>query len=280
MDVKAMTYHEVPDASLELYLRSPVWVGEVKLDGVRTLATVSNGNAQLLNRNGKPLAGGPSAGVRATVECELGKALTEGEWVLDGELMDDGRLWLFDLLKADELVNPTMPLETRRKALVTVAGMLGWTEEGSRIRLVGQAKTEAEKRELLETIKEAGGEGIMLKREGSPYVMGKRTEYGLKVKLTKTVDVFVISRNTDGKENATLGVRDGVDGPPVVVGKCSMIGKPNAQPGDVIEVKYLYVGANGRLYQPRMMRIRKDKAADECLISQLDGMGVNKAVAA
>jgi len=45
-------------------------------------------------------------------------------------------------------------------------------------------------------------------------------------------------------------------------------------------VKYLYIGADGRLYQPRFMRRRSDKAADECVWSQIEGHGVNKEVLA
>jgi ATP-dependent DNA ligase len=279
MDPKAMTYLEAEDSALDSYLASPKWVAEVKLDGVRALAAVTNGKARLLNRNGASLAGGSTAAVRELVTKELERALTTGDWVIDGELMNDGTLWIFDLVKADELITTRTPLEARREALVTIAGLVGWTDEGSRVRLVSQAKTEDEKRNLLASIKDAGGEGIMLKRLGSTYLMGKRTDNGLKVKLTKTADVVVVARNTDGKENATLAVYDS-DGTLVDIGKCSMIGKANAMVGDVIEAKFLYVGANGRLYQPRMMRIRTDKAATECFLSQLDGLGVNKAVAA
>ena len=46
--------------------------------------------------------------------------------------------------------------------------------------------------------------------------------------------------------------------------------------GDVLEVRYLYTGANGRLYQPTILRKRDDKAMQECLTSQLKH--VNKEV--
>ena len=56
--------------------------------------------------------------------------------------------------------------------------------------------------------------------------------------------------------------------PILPVGRCSVIGKPHVEPGDVIEVAYLYRAATGGLIQPRMTRIRHDKSPRECGIDQ------------
>lgn len=108
----------------------------------------------------------------------------------------------------------------------------------------------------------------------------KRTLEVLKVKITHTVDVVVMERNTGapGSMNATLGLYR--DGELVQVGGCSMIGKPDLQPGDVGEVEFLYVPdpANPSLYQPRLVRARPDKEPTACTWEQLRGKAANRSV--
>lgn len=87
--------------------------------------------------------------------------------------------------------------------------------------------------------------------------------------MFKTADVVVLERNR-GAENAILGAYDR-EGNLVEVGACSMIGKPDARPGDVAEVRYLYATPpTMRLYgPPNFVRVRDDKRAAECSIDQL-----------
>ena len=78
-----------------------------------------------------------------------------------------------------------------------------------------------------------------------------------------------------------LGAASGIDdrSPRAASGHASLIGKQKQDAiseGDVLEVKYLYVGANGRLYQTRIVRKRDDKPAQECTDAQL--VHVNKTV--
>jgi len=273
-----MTFQEASDDKLDELLADDNLVAEVKLDGVRAMAVVNDGVATLVNRRGAPLKAGSTQANRALIIDELESALYEGEWVLDGEIMEDGRLYLFDLVRAGYIVTENDVYERRSQALRAVGDMLGWNGDDTLVRVIAQAEGEQEKRELLESVQRAGGEGIMLKALDQTYAIGKRVDHSVKVKLTKTVDAVVTGRNLDGHTNATLALYDGA-GELVDIGKCSMIGKPDAQVGDVIEVKYLYVGAGGRLYQPRCMRLRTDKLAAECLLDQLDGNLVNKRVA-
>lgn len=275
--IEAMTFEEASPAEVERLMQSDKWVAELKLDGVRCLARVVDGDVTLMNRKGAPLRAASTNAHRAAIEMELALAFEAGEWVLDGEIMDDGRYWLFDILRSDggRITDERDPLHRRRFVLEATAAIAGWDDD-SLIRVVTQATTEEDKRMLLDSTQRVGGEGIMLKYVDAPYIP-KRVRTGLKVKLTKTVDAFILARDTDGHTNATLAVCDGDR--VVEIGACSMIGKADAQVGDVVEVQYLYVGAGGRLYQPRMMRVRDDKTPTECLLSQLDGCGVNRAVA-
>lgn len=276
---KAMTFEEVTPGEVERLMLSDKWAAEVKLDGVRCVAEIGDGTATLMNRNGKPLAAASTNAHRPAIKKALEAAFSEGLWVVDGEIMDDGRYWLFDVILADTMHDARAPLHERREVLEAMATLFGWDADDSLIRVVTHAVEAEDKQMLLDSTTRTGGEGIMLKHVDAPYAIGKRVRTGLKLKLTKTVDCFVTERNSDDHENAHLAVFDDA-GKQIDIGKCSMIGKADAQVGDVIEVKFLYVGANGRLYQPRMLRIRDDKLAHECLYSQLDGCHVNKAVAA
>jgi ATP-dependent DNA ligase len=275
---KAMTFEEVSPAEVERLMSSDKWAAETKLDGVRCVAEISNGVATLMNRNGKPLAAASTNAHRPAIKKALEAAFGEGLWVVDGEIMSDGHYWLFDVILADSMHDARAPLHERRETLEAMATLFSWDAPDSLIRVVTQAVDAQDKQMLLDSIIRIGGEGVMLKHVDAPYAIGKRVRTGLKLKLTKTVDAVVTERDSDDHTNAHLAVYK--DGVLVDIGKCSMLGKADAQVGDVVEVKFLYVGANGRLYQPRMLRIRDDKLPGECLYSQLDNCHVNKAVAA
>ncbi len=49
----------------------------------------------------------------------------------------------------------------------------------------------------------------------------------------------------------------------------STIGKPDAQAGDLIEVRYLYATGARRLYQAIYLRKRDDQSDSDCTIDQL-----------
>ena len=57
----------------------------------------------------------------------------------------------------------------------------------------------------------------------------------------------------------------------VNVGACSLIGKPQVAPGDVIEARYLYNSGTTQsptMYQPRMTQVRYDKEPLDCTTDQ------------
>lgn len=133
----------------------------------------------------------------------------------------------------------------------------------------------AAKRALMQRVERMGGEGIVLKLKTGKYRPGARSRDQLKVKFRKTCDCVVTARNQGRQANAVLAVYDAA-GVLRQVGKCSMIGKPDAQPGDVVEVAYLYATDAQQLYQPSLVRLRPDKAPRDCLLDQL--VPVNKRV--
>lgn len=271
----AQTFVPVDPSRLEQLLASETYAAEPKLDGIRAVAVVENGSATLLNRRGVALSAGGRE-TRQRIQRELERTLPTGRFVLDGELMPDGSYWLFDIIEAGSLVTSSTKFAERRMVLVQLAGLAGWNATDL-VNVVDHAVTEDEKRELLEMTAATGREGIMLKRLDRAYFHG-RSKDGFKVKHVKDIDLVVTAVNFEGRDNAVLSLRTD-DGTLIEVGRASTIGKGDVNIGDVVEVRFLYLGANGRLYQPRIMRVRDDKLANECTIDQLEGTAANKAVA-
>lgn len=273
--MRPMKYHLASRLDLERMLKSENYAVEPKLDGVRCLACIEDGEVQLLNSSGVKMVASSTNRYRPAIITALKREFAEGHWTFDGELMSDGKLYFFDIIKANDLITVRTPLFQRRQALELIAKKRGWGSEHI-LRIVSHATNEQDKRNMLDTIAAGGGEGVMLKKLDSSYSEG-RVRHSLKWKLTKTADVIVSARNVDGKCNAEMQLLSNGRGVPI--GSVSMHGKENVAVGGVIEVKFLYVSEAGHLVQPRMIRARPDKAAADCTIDQLENLTVNKTVA-
>jgi ATP-dependent DNA ligase len=274
-----MQFYEADISQVEdLPLQAGTYL-EQKLDGARCLTVITPGLIRFLSRNGKTLQHAASVQhlhhLREAL-AELADQPVSGmeELVLDGELLPDtGTYVLFDVpyARADgaERIVPSTPFKTRRAYLESLDPFL--PHDGS-VTIVRQARTATEKRLLIADAIEHGAEGLMVKLALSPYEPGKRVRHSLKVKFVKTADLIVTEVNRPDPQHghARLAAYREVDGQLelVDVGSCSMIGKPEVQRGDVIEVAYLY-WTGTRLYQPRMKKVRRDKTMADCTLDQL-----------
>lgn len=254
--------------SLEQFIKDPTWVMEQKLDGHRVLLVAPGMDMPptALTRNG------------SIYSRRLPKAIQDfrfppGEWVLDGELVGtvvNGHTVSSTFYVFDMPVTPagavTLPLYQRRAALETFLASVP-----NPFKIVPQARTADEKIALASKALGECFEGLVVKQSDSPYRSGGRTTEWLKVKFVATADVVVTDVRGDGKDSVGYEVYDET-GAPVDIGRASLIGKEKngvINVGDVIEVRYLYVGNDGRLYQPTILRKRDDKRADECTTEQL-----------
>ena len=253
------------------YASDPGWIAEQKVDGVRMMVRIGDRRMDIVGFGGVHLAHSASVlHFPAIREAFAGLVDAGVAAVFDGELLPgSGEFWLYDLpllvmLNAQApTVEPVTPFVQRRAMLeaVVAAGVF----DGTPVKLLPQATTEQAKLLLYERVYRAGGEGLVVKRVDAAFQSGRRVRTQLKLKFVKTADVVITARDVDGHTNAHLGVYQ--DGKLVPVGACSMIGKPNAQVGDVVEVRYLYwTGAS--VYQPRLVRVRTDKAPAECTDGQ------------
>lgn len=267
MKLKTATMTDVP-----AYIQDNAWVAEQKVDGTRCVITVHpDGVVEFTSGNGGALKHSTSVKHFPALRRALRPLPNGAVYAIDGELLWTGEFYAFDLVRLDVPgVNAADPLHcslaARRQTLESLLDHAIIDADGP-VRLLPQARTADEKATLFRKVYDAGGEGVVLKHADGGYVPGTRSAEQLKVKFRKTVDCIVTARNVRVRSNAELAVYD--DGQLRSIGSCSMIGKPDAQPGDVVEVAYLYATDAFVLYQPSLARIRDDKPADECTIDQL-----------
>jgi bifunctional non-homologous end joining protein LigD len=184
------------------------WAYEIKWDGMRALAFVDQGELRLQSVNGLDATG------RFPELAGLGDALAPHDAVLDGEVVtfnergvpDFGLLQprmqarggvaaqdraasqpvfyvLFDVLSLDGKDLTSMPYETRREVLLDLvpAGPHWKVSDG----WIGGGE------ELMEVMRAQGMEGLIAKRLGSRYEIGKRSRNWLKLKVRRRQEFVV-----------------------------------------------------------------------------------------
>jgi bifunctional non-homologous end joining protein LigD len=259
--MKAMLYEWLQVAELEPYLSNDEWVAEQKLDGCRLMIHVTDGKVRYLGFDGEtPIAFSAAAQHFDAITEALHGVPT---CVIDGELIiETGVFWAFDLPYLRDYSEPANSLHVRRYLLETLVRTL----DEPRIQIVPQARTTEDKQALWDCVRTGGQEGLVLKRDEAGYAVGRRTRDVLKVKHVRSVECVVTERNRGAASNMVLSVQR--DGELVEVGACSAIGKGDPPVGSIVEVEFLY-WTGFRLYQPRMLRLRPDKTAEQCLYDQL-----------
>lgn len=247
----------------QTFIESEWFAAQQKLDGHRMLVSIDDGDIRPLNRQGE-IRKCPSSLIEAL------RAIP-GAWLFDGELMDDGTYWIFDIQEAilgaavGELWQS--PWLTRQRFLAKVFDKYEFPE---RIRLLPYSSSVEEKRRLFEVCQESRAEGIVFKHVQKRYLPGK-TRTWLKYKFLNQLDAVVIGLRFEGRDNLILGLYDDIHPEPIEIGKVSARTGDGrrVEEGDVITVTCLNVSDDGKLIQPTKPRIRTDKNPWECGIDQL-----------
>jgi bifunctional non-homologous end joining protein LigD len=193
------------------------WLYEPKLDGVRCLAFVQEGEVRLLSRNRKPLDAAYPELVKALRQRARGDAILDGEIVaIDPErgvssfsllqrrmqLRDATRavrtgvaveFWLFDCLFYEALDLRPRPLEERRQVLADALRF------GGPLRLTPVLSGAFE--DLYRDACSQGAEGLIGKRVASRYQSGRSADWR-KLKCVSEQE-FVIGGWTDPKGSRT-----------------------------------------------------------------------------
>lgn len=273
MTISPMLFDSADPQTIHEFIDDDDWLLQQKVDGMRCLIVLDpSTDAVFITRNGKHL---DSAAAKLHFPLirealsELHKNLTSTLY-LDGELMTDtGHLVLFDIPPFSEDPRPLT------KRLAHLRRLLNYYPH-PKISMVRTAYTKKDKENLLRLVREIGGEGVIAKLIDSSYAPGQRVKHSLKLKFSQTADCIVVDLNRGEslkskkggmKNNYILGVYDGDW--IVEIANVSGIGREPLSIGDVVEVEYLYVGAGGRLVQPRIVKSRPDKDPEDCRVDQL-----------
>jgi len=299
------------------------YIFEIKFDGTRGIAyvDVENRRLRLLNRRMLYFEYRYPE-LRELLDCVRAKRV-----ILDGEVVvleggrpnfyklaerehveDRNRIELlsltmpacyvvFDILYKDGQDLTKLPLLERKRVLEDIV------KEGKHVLLSRWIRGKG--KEFFRRCKELGLEGVVAKRVDSPYLIGKRSEYWLKIKSLDTLDC-VIGGYTIGEGKRApyfgallLGVYEGKK--LRYVGRVGTgwseqdlaelkrelvkleIGKnpfdifeesPQimskvrfVEPKLVCEVKFLELTSDGKLRAPSFVRLRRDKLPEECVLA-------------
>lgn len=244
---------------------------EPKLDGHRVLLKVEKGQHPIriaaIGRSGQESQ--HSIRFRSGPYLDWLVQLPDGTTVLDGELVG-GTFYVFDLLQEEGKDYRGLPYSARRSALELRFDE--WEPDDKRFALIYAAHNHTSKGELAIKAMQEKAEGLVIKLKMGTVKPGVRSDEMLKIKFIKEADLIVTGLGHKGKDNAVLSCFK--DGKLVEVGRCSTIGKVPVNVGDVVVIRYLYLGAGERVVQPRLMSVRTDKYAQECDFGQL--VGTNK----
>lgn len=280
MTHRPMKFKAVDPATLDRFMTSS-FVFQQKADGVRAQLVIDfDGHVWARSGLGTPLKSTTAAPITDPILAAV-QSLPDDQRsqlhgiTLDGEVVD-GAWWMFDLIAAGQDEPYIRRLDLLRAVIPA------WNLHPT-VRVLPTAVTLDQKMRLLDHLVRINGEGVMIKDVESLYRPNARVSDCLKAKFVKTADVVIIDRNVGSsvkvgsagsatdKLNAVFGVYDSA-GSLITLGQCSMVGKPDARPGDVVEMRYLYLGAGNKLVQPSLLRMRGDKMPEECTLDQFRAM--------
>lgn len=201
----------------------PKWRFEPKLDGIRTIATVTTDGTRLISRNARDVTHVyPELsnlamwvnGVQAVIDGEIVVADEQGrpsfEKLQSRMNLSNPReidrmrkklpvtLFAFDLLWHDGSDLTREPLEARRELLETII------TPSDRLRLAVTVDGDGTK--LFEAAKKLGFEGVVAKRIGSRYDPGRRSKDWRKIKAVNRLDCVIIGwTRGEGSRSSSFG---------------------------------------------------------------------------
>lgn len=240
----------IDPAELEAYITDDTWLMQPKYDGHRVILKVSDGELDVLNRNGE--ISQHADDIKKNVRPEH---FPWDSFALDCEyLLTAGMLIAFDCVRPfpvaynkrlQDIENPKLKIAFENLIPITTA------------------KNEPEKRRLLGLVVDHDGEGLMLHKALSSYRSGRSNDL-VKCKFTKALDAVVMETDIGDRQSFSYGQYDN-NGNLVQIGTAKQLYP--VSPGDVVEVRYLHRSDSGRLVQPVLLRVRDDKAPEECTIT-------------
>ena len=243
----------IDEERLQALLDDPSYMMQEKKDGVRLMVRFVRGEVIGSNRKGLIVP------ISVAIEAGVKELVGGGQAVLDGEAIGDV-YYIFDLLEIDDVDLRSCGVEERWFRLQALFG----PREGGLIRLVAVSRKPWHKQQTFAYLKAARAEGVVFKKYNAPYVPGRPNSGGdqLKFKFKASATVRVIGQNT-GKRSVMISMlQDSAIGNPALVGVGSVTVPASydiPEPGNCVEVEYLYAYPGGALFQPVYKGRRYDK---------------------
>ena len=304
-----------PFADIATYLDEQVWAADLKIDGCRAFLEMG----ERRNRFGHTRSDAFPQFATAVVP-ELAGTVLDGEFLApigkDGQRLGDStglfnsnastaartqgiygnaEFWVFDILAMPNLETGGIEDVTgqswtdRRRHIEIIVRWINNIHPECGIRLVPEIDLTED---AICGVIAGGGEGVVLKRRDSHYLVGKRARTWLKIKARFTADLVIMGSQPGAGQHAGLigsievGAYDAAGelipvasvnvakpalrklmSAPVAIGQPGTI-KPEYI-GTVAEVAARGIGSGGRLNLPVLLKLRPDKEARECDTVQL-----------
>ena len=234
-------------------VRSPGDIEAMILDPGFVLQEKFDGDNRQLRRHDGLVSGINKRGIVVSLPMNLVDQ-TNGlpGFLASGEIIAN-KLYVFDLQEVAYTDLRDKPYSTR------VAEMEKLFAGLSDIVVVETARTVAEKRALIERVREKAGEGVVFKRAKSVFRSGKlsATESDhFKWKFTEDCTVRVKKAHAT-KRSVEMEIDD--DGKPMALGSVTIPSNHQIPaPGDLVSVTYQHLFEGGALFQPQYKGVRTD----------------------
>lgn len=257
--ILTMPLHPIDDPSE--YLESDLYSMSRKYDGERRVCQSTSSSVSGYGRYGqdKPI-------LVDTVDQLLSQKVNA---TFDTEALSD-RYMVFDLLSVDGVDITAKPYLDRYNTLKELLEHIAIPE----LELVVPAFSRSDKIYLLDDYKKRCYEGVVFKHGSKPYTAAPSSNAKsgqFKYKFYKTASVICTDKNKS-KRSISIHVlnKDSV----ISVGNVTIPPKVSLpQPGQIIELKYLYASNGNSLVQPSFIRTRDDVKRKDCSLDQLSYRG-------
>lgn len=245
----------IDEAEAARLLSDPAYWAQEKFDGRRTFIKKQGSDIIATNRMGL------SVGLLDTV-LQVAQSIAH-DFIIDGELMGDS-LCAFDILALDGQPLTGIRYSVRLEALHRTFGALT-----GGIIVTSTARTTSDKTVMYAQFQAEKKEGVVFKRHDAVYTPGRPNSGGdqFKFKFYATCSAIAAS-GRNGKRSIALEL---VDGQRITqIGNVTVPANQDIpQPGQIVEIRYLYAYPQGSLYQPVLLGVRDDIEREACTIGQL-----------
>ena len=222
-----------------------------------------------LSKEGQEVTGinrlGLSCGIPQSIVSEA--QMMGSDFLIDGEAVGE-ILYCFDIRSLGGRSLEDRPYSERYEQLLAVLGSPD-KPHYTHLMAVPTYQRTGQKKARFEILQFNKAEGVVFKDKNAPYKPGRPNSGGpqLKFKFVQTAS-FIVSKHHGTKRSVHLLLLDGDN--EVDVGKVTI--PPNydmPEPGDIVEVRYLYAYKGGAVYQPVYQGKRDDLERSACVLTQL-----------